>query len=86
MNRNTGAATAARTGEDDMADDAKRKGTGLGRRAFFGVAAASGAAALAGGAAPAFAQEAPDERVKARYQETDHVKRFYETNRYYKGE
>lgn len=70
-----------------MADDGKRKGTGLGRRAFFGVAAASGAAALAGGgAAPALAQEAPAERVKARYRETDHVRRFYETNRYYKGE
>lgn len=67
-----------------MADDAKRNA--IGRRGFFGVAAATGAAALTGGAVPAFAQQAPDERVKARYQETDHVKAFYDTNRYYKGE
>lgn len=66
-----------------MAQDAT--GTGIGRRGFFGVAAASGAALVAG-AAPAAAQEAPDERVKARYRETDHVKAFYATNRYYKGE
>lgn len=67
-----------------MAEDARK--TGIGRRGFFGVAAATGAAALAGGATPAFAQEAPDERVKVRYQETDHVRAFYDTNRYYKGE
>lgn len=67
-----------------MSEEAKR--TGIGRRGFFGVAAVTGAAALSGGAAPAFAQEAADERIKVRYQETDHVRAFYETNRYYKGE
>lgn len=59
----------------------------IGRRGFFGAAAAASAAALtAGGAAPAFATETGDERAKARYQETDHVKAYYASNRYYKGE
>jgi nitrous oxide reductase len=69
-----------------MADDSRKQG--IGRRGFFGAvaAAASGAALVKGGATPAFATETGDERTKARYQETDHVKAFYETNRYYKGE
>jgi hypothetical protein len=57
------------------------------RRGFF-KAAASGAAGaalaapvlLAGGAA--VAAESAEEKTKARYQETDHVRAFYETNRY----
>ena len=63
----------------------ERKKPGIGRRGFFGVATAAAAGALAsGGATPAFATETGDERTKARYQETDHVKAFYRTNRYYK--
>jgi hypothetical protein len=64
-------------------DDATRA-TGLGRRAFFGAALGLGSAAAlgAGGARPAHA-ETGDERTKARYRETDHVKAFYATNRYY---
>lgn len=69
-----------------MAENGKKQG--IGRRGFFGAvaAAASGAALVNGGATPAFATETGDERTKVRYQETDHVKAFYETNRYYKGE
>jgi hypothetical protein len=60
----------------------------VGRRGFFKAIAGVGAAAAlgAGGARPVVAQETGDERTKARYQETDHVKSFYRTNRYYKGE
>jgi hypothetical protein len=58
--------------------------SGIGRRGFFGAVAAMGAGAVAGGAArPALASENASERVKARYQETEHVLRYYETNRYY---
>lgn len=69
-----------------MADDGRKQR--IGRRGFFGAvaAAASGAVLVQGGATPALATETGDERTKARYQETDHVKAFYETNRYYKGE
>ncbi|MDO9526381.1 MAG: hypothetical protein Q7J57_12740 [Gemmobacter sp.] len=74
-----------------MAEHSKTKGTKaavIGRRGFFGAAAAAvtGAALTQGGATPAFATETGDERTRARYQETDHVKRFYTVNRYYKGE
>lgn len=64
-------------------DDARR----IGRRGFFGavIGGASTAAVLAvGGARPAEARETPDERKRARYQETEHVQAFYRTNRYYK--
>lgn len=61
------------------------KGPVVGRRGFFKAFAGIGAAALgAGGAAPVVAQETGDERTKARYRETDHVKAYYRTNRYYK--
>ena len=33
-------------------------------------------------AGTAEAAETPEERVKQRYRETDHVKKFYETNRF----
>jgi nitrous oxide reductase len=64
------------------------KSRGIGRRGFFGAlaGATATAAVTAGGARPALATETADERTKARYQETDHVKAFYTTNRYYKGE
>ncbi len=48
------------------------KGLGLGT-------AAAAAAALTAGTAEA--AETPQEQVKARYRETDHVKRFYALNR-----
>jgi nitrous oxide reductase len=59
----------------------------LGRRGFLGAFAGVGAAAAAvavgtGGVQEAAAQETDDEKRKARYQETDHVKAFYRTNRY----
>lgn len=67
-----------------MTRDEDKKG--IGRRGFFGAAAAAASTGvLAAGARPALAQESTDERVKARYQETDHVKAFYAANRYYKG-
>jgi hypothetical protein len=41
------------------------------------------AAALAVGAPKAWAKpETKEERKKSRYKETDHVKRYYQTNRY----
>ncbi len=54
------------------------------RRSFFraggGVAVSAAAAVLP--AQEAAAAEAPDERTKARYKETDHVKAYYRVNRY----
>jgi nitrous oxide reductase len=65
-------------------DDTKAR---LGRRAFFGAAAAASAGALAaGGARPALAQQTGDERTRARYRETEHVLKFYQTNRYTRTE
>jgi hypothetical protein len=63
----------------------KTEGKGIGRRAFFravGTGAVAGAAitALAPGAAEAKPENA-DERKKARYRETDHIKTYYQTNR-----
>lgn len=58
----------------------------LGRRGFLGALAtlSAGAAALVapGAVRRARAEATEEERTKARYSETDHVKRFYETNRY----
>ena len=57
----------------------------VGRRDFLRVmavgagAAATSAVPLAGSAAVA---ESDQEKKKARYQETDHVKAFYRVNRY----
>ncbi|KIN71951.1 hypothetical protein [Sulfitobacter guttiformis] len=68
-----------------MTDSTNKKNV-IGRRGFFGVAAAAATTSVvAGGARPAFADETGDERTKARYKETDHVKAYYRTNRYYKG-
>jgi nitrous oxide reductase len=56
---------------------------GVGRRGFLGaIAGLSAAAAATGAAGPAAAQESAEEMTKARYQETEHVLKFYETNRY----
>lgn len=66
-----------------MKRDAK---TQLGRRDFLRVlGAGAGAAAVAAGPLADEAKadsETNDERRKARYRETDHVKKFYSVNRY----
>jgi hypothetical protein len=67
-----------------MKDEQK---TTVGRRDFLrkvGIGAVgAGAAAAAPLAGPAHADtETNDEKRKARYQETDHVKTFYRVNRY----
>jgi hypothetical protein len=66
-----------------MKDDQDKKT--VDRRSFFrglGGAAAVAGAAVATSGAPAVAQENANERRKARYRETEHVKNFYRTNRY----
>ena len=65
----------------------KDQRTDLGRRGFFkslGGASAVAAAAVASplAASPALASENQNERTKARYKESEHVKNFYRTNRY----
>jgi hypothetical protein len=64
----------------------KNKPKGVARREFLrdvGVGSAAGVAAVAIGSGPAVAkQENADERKKARYRESDHVKTYYKTNRY----
>lgn len=64
------------------------KNKGLDRRGFlsaFGLGAGAAAATAAGVTAastPAEATESQDEKLKARYKVTDHVKAFYRVNRY----
>lgn len=70
--------------EDAMADQGTEK---LPRRGFLkalGLGAGAAAAGVAADAttAPAMATESRNERTKARYKETDHVRAFYRTNRY----
>jgi hypothetical protein len=64
----------------------KSETKGVARREFLrdvGVGSAAGVAAVAIGSGPAVAKpESADERKKARYRETDHVKTYYKTNRY----
>jgi hypothetical protein len=64
----------------------KSETKGVARREFLrdvGVGSAAGVAAVAIGSGPAAAKaESADERKKARYRETDHVKTYYKTNRY----
>jgi hypothetical protein len=58
--------------------------TTIGRRGFLravGVGVGAAAAAPLGGEAKADT-ETNDEKRKARYKETDHVKAFYRVNRY----
>lgn len=71
--------------ETAMAEREKRTGPGLGRRDFLrafsvGAGAAAVTAPLAGEAKAD--SESQDERRKARYRETEHVKTFYRVNRY----
>ena len=58
----------------------------VGRRDFLrkvGIGAVGAGAAVAGSVTPARADtETNDEKRKARYQETDHIKTFYRVNRY----
>ena len=63
--------------------NAEKKKAGVERRDFLRVMGAGAAAAvplLAAGRAQAV--ETADQRVKQRYRETDHVKKYYETNRF----
>jgi hypothetical protein len=56
-----------------------------GRRGFFKGASAVAAASTVAAVAPAVeakAAESDAEKKKARYRETDHVKKYYQTNRY----
>ncbi|UEM21815.1 twin-arginine translocation signal domain-containing protein [Skermanella mucosa] len=65
---------------------AKGKADGLERREFLRVIGAGAAGAAAAApllvAGTAEAAETPEQRVKQRYRETDHVKKYYETNRF----
>jgi len=64
----------------------KGKGrTEVGRRDFLrgmGLGAGAAAAASAPLVSTAIAAESDADKRKARYQETDHVKAFYQVNRY----
>jgi hypothetical protein len=68
----------------DKSEKAQR--AGLGRREFFGIAGAgaslvaAGAAALVGNANAD--SESNDEKRKARYRVTEHIKNYYRVNRY----
>ncbi|MBP2316750.1 twin-arginine translocation signal domain-containing protein [Azospirillum soli] len=62
----------------------KDEKTGIERRDLLkglGLGAAGAAAAALTTAGAAEAAETPQEQVKSRYRETDHVKRFYALNR-----
>ena len=68
---------------DQARDD--RRDPAFNRRGFLksiGGASVAGAVAVVGTAAPAVAAEDDTTKRKTRYQETDHVKAFYRTNRY----
>jgi hypothetical protein len=61
------------------------KATNVGRRDFLRILGSGGVVAGAGALAtgPAHADsESNDEKRKARYRETEHVKTFYRVNRY----
>jgi hypothetical protein len=65
---------------------AEAAGSGIERRTFLRVmgAGTAGAVAIAPllSAEPAEAKEAADNRRKSRYRESDHVRKYYETNRF----
>ena len=66
-------------------EDKPAKAATDGRRGFLkgaGIAAAAAAAVVAPVAGEAQATESRSDARKARYRETDHVRRFYATNRY----
>jgi nitrous oxide reductase len=65
----------------------KNTDTKLDRRGFLkgigtGAAGAASVAVGAGAATPAVAAESAADKKKVRYRETEHVKKFYATNRY----
>jgi hypothetical protein len=65
-----------------MAKDDKPK---VDRRTFLGALGAGAGAAAGAGALTTAARadsESNDEKVKARYRETEHVKTFYRVNKY----
>jgi len=67
-------------------NSSKERGTPVGRREFLrtlgaGATAAAAASGPLAGAARADS-ESNDEKRKARYRETEHVKTFYRVNRY----
>lgn len=66
--------SAKRTGQEKL-DPARRNFL---RAGLVGAAAAATAAGLA----PARAAESDADKKKARYKATDHVKKYYATNRY----
>jgi hypothetical protein len=74
---------AVRKVEEEIAMQSKAK-TAVGRREFLRVLGVGATAAAATPlATPAKADtENTDEKRKARYKETDHVKAFYRVNRY----
>ena len=64
---------------------AKKTETKVDRRGFLkgiGTGAAGAATIAAGAAAPAAAAESAADKKKARYKESEHIKKFYATNRY----
>ena len=66
-----------------MASDQKKTGT-VERRNFLkavGLAGTAAAVAVPLAVTGAQAEESGEEQVKARYQETEHVKQFYALNR-----
>ena len=72
------------TDREDREDGEGR--AGLERRNFLrGLGLATGTAAVAAApvalSTPAEANETPEEQAAKRYQETDHVRRFYALNR-----
>lgn len=67
-----------------VVDESTQKDASLDRRRFFKVLGGASGVALAAPLATADAQagESKDEARKSRYRETDHVKKYYSTNRY----
>jgi hypothetical protein len=71
--------------EEEMTGQKKDKT--VDRRGFLRAIGGASSVAIAVAAAPlattqALADQSTDEQRKARYQETDHVKAYYRTNRY----
>ncbi|HRE21819.1 MAG TPA: formate dehydrogenase [Rhabdaerophilum sp.] len=67
------------TKKEQAVEAVDRSRRGFLRAGLVGASAAAGASAVV---APAAASETEAEQKKARYKETDHVKKYYATNRY----
>lgn len=75
----------SRTQDQKRIGDQKPDVIDRSRRRFLGAGVMGATAAAAGVGAsvtPAAASESDADKKKARYKETDHVKKFYATNRY----